>query len=228
MTIRRVTRQVSIAELAIGTYGAIQKSKELEAMLDIIATEQPHTIVEIGTRDGGTLYAICQAAPDDALIISMDTCWETYALNVQLDNSKEFRDEFCKPGQNVRFLHADSHNQTTFQYLKNYLAGDPIDFLFLDGDHSYKGVKNDWETYSPLVRDGGIVGFHDIVTHEDQSLGCHVDLLWKELKESGDYNLKEIICTDEEAYYETKVFRPIAYSLDWGGIGIVYISRGGE
>ena len=32
-----------------------------------------------------------------------------------------------------------------------------IDFLFLDGDHSYEGVRRDFENYAPLVRPGGIV-----------------------------------------------------------------------
>lgn len=35
----------------------------------------------------------------------------------------------------------------------------PIDFLFIDGDHSFDGVKNDFEKYSPLVN--GTIVFHD-------------------------------------------------------------------
>ena len=37
----------------------------------------------------------------------------------------------------------------------------PIDLLFIDGDHSYKGVKTDWELFAPLVKKFGIVVFHD-------------------------------------------------------------------
>lgn len=33
--------------------------------------------------------------------------------------------------------------------------------LFIDGDHSYEGVKRDWELYSPLVAPGGYVIFDD-------------------------------------------------------------------
>ncbi|MFH0879180.1 MAG: class I SAM-dependent methyltransferase [Lentisphaerota bacterium] len=33
--------------------------------------------------------------------------------------------------------------------------------LFIDGDHSYEGVKRDWEIYSPLVAPGGYVIFDD-------------------------------------------------------------------
>ena len=41
------------------------------------------------------------------------------------------------------------------------LAGREVDFLFIDGDHSYEGLRGDWEAWRPLVTMGGIVGFHD-------------------------------------------------------------------
>jgi len=34
-------------------------------------------------------------------------------------------------------------------------------FLFIDGDHSYEGVRNDLEKFAPLVANGGLVVFHD-------------------------------------------------------------------
>jgi Methyltransferase domain len=37
----------------------------------------------------------------------------------------------------------------------------PIKVLFIDGDHSMKGVKDDWDNFSPFVVKGGWVFFHD-------------------------------------------------------------------
>jgi len=37
----------------------------------------------------------------------------------------------------------------------------PIDMLFIDGDHSYEGVKRDWELFVPHMSKFGIVVFHD-------------------------------------------------------------------
>jgi predicted O-methyltransferase YrrM len=37
----------------------------------------------------------------------------------------------------------------------------PIDMIFIDGDHSYDGVKRDWELFSPFVKRFGVVVFHD-------------------------------------------------------------------
>jgi len=40
------------------------------------------------------------------------------------------------------------------------LAGG-IDYVFIDGDHSYEGIRNDWESWSPLLKTGGVVCLHD-------------------------------------------------------------------
>ena len=37
----------------------------------------------------------------------------------------------------------------------------PIDLLFIDGDHSYKGCVTDLTSWLPYVRRGGWVAFHD-------------------------------------------------------------------
>ena len=37
-----------------------------------------------------------------------------------------------------------------------------VDVLFIDGDHQYSSVLTDWLLYSPLVRPGGLVAFHDV------------------------------------------------------------------
>lgn len=36
-----------------------------------------------------------------------------------------------------------------------------IDFLFIDGDHNYDGIKKDLELWYPKVKIGGIIGGHD-------------------------------------------------------------------
>lgn len=37
----------------------------------------------------------------------------------------------------------------------------PVQFLFLDADHSYEGTKADWDAWSPYLRDDAEVAFHD-------------------------------------------------------------------
>jgi predicted O-methyltransferase YrrM len=40
--------------------------------------------------------------------------------------------------------------------------GSSIALLFLDGDHSYEGVKADVDAWWPKLRPGGIMAMHDI------------------------------------------------------------------
>jgi len=45
-----------------------------------------------------------------------------------------------------------------------------IDFLFIDGDHSYEGVKTDFELYSKLLSDKGIIAIHDTDKNYEKAL----------------------------------------------------------
>lgn len=38
---------------------------------------------------------------------------------------------------------------------------DDLDFIFIDGDHSYKGIEQDWNIYSAKLKPGGIMALHD-------------------------------------------------------------------
>lgn len=51
-----------------------------------------------------------------------------------------------------------------------------IDLLFIDGDHSYDGVKADWECYKALLRAGSTVIFHDYGWAEGVKRVVHDDV----------------------------------------------------
>jgi predicted O-methyltransferase YrrM len=36
-----------------------------------------------------------------------------------------------------------------------------VDFVFVDGDHSYEGLQRDWAVVKKILRPGGIAAFHD-------------------------------------------------------------------
>ena len=96
-----------------------------------------------------------------------------------------------KPGQTVHAVTGSSHDSTTLDLVKTIFAGAPIDVLFIDGDHSYEGVKQDYEMYRSLVRPGGIIAFHDIIHTKFEN--CHVDVFWRELIRQSPSQATEII-----------------------------------
>jgi predicted O-methyltransferase YrrM len=73
--------------------------------------------------------------------------------------------------------------------VRSLLNGHPLDLLFIDGDHSYEGVKADFANYSSLVRPGGLIVLHDIVPDYSTRHGKPtanytggVPIFWQELK----------------------------------------------
>jgi predicted O-methyltransferase YrrM len=59
-------------------------------------------------------------------------------------------------------MDSDSHSESTLQRAVALLGDRPVDFLFIDGDHSHSGVWQDFNMYSPLVAPGGLIAFHDV------------------------------------------------------------------
>ena len=46
----------------------------------------------------------------------------------------------------------------------------PIDFLFIDGDHTEAGLLADWNAWSGLVERGGVVALHDSRSTPDRQI----------------------------------------------------------
>jgi predicted O-methyltransferase YrrM len=93
---------------------------------------------------------------------------------------------FRRARQSLHLLREDSHQQSTRTKVTDILQNRQLDFLFIDGDHTYDGVTSDFELYAPLVRPGGVVAFHDINYPQ-----CDVPRYWSEL--SPRYTSRSII-----------------------------------
>jgi hypothetical protein len=59
-----------------------------------------------------------------------------------------------------------------------------IDYLHIDGDHHYEGVRLDFDLFAPLVRDGGVITLHDTANYRRP---CGVPQLVEELRREGTY-----------------------------------------
>lgn len=179
-----------------------QLKQEITQLVNLIEQKRPKMIVEIGTNMGGTLFLFSKIADPEALIISIDLP-DGPGGGGYPKHRKKFYQSFAKDNQNIHLLSADSHDGKTLLYLKEILNGQQIDFLFLDGDHTYEGIKNDFEMYSPLVKKDGLIAFHDI-KHVHPDFWVKVEYFWNEIKNKYEYD--EFLSNEQP----------------WGGIGVLH------
>jgi predicted O-methyltransferase YrrM len=177
---------------------------EIQGLGNVVQEIAPKRILEIGTNYGGTLFLWCSLAPPGAQIISVDLPFGEFGGGYPWRKIPLYR-KFPRDGQELKLIRADSHREETKERVRNILGGEKLDYLFIDGDHTYEGVKRDFEMYSPLVRSGGVIAFHDVAEHR-RELACGVDRYWNEVKQN--YRHTEWIENPNQG---------------WAGIGALYL-----
>ena len=119
-------------------------------------------------------------APSNAKIISIDLPGGPFGGGYPFWKKFLYK-SFVFDNQKLYLLRKNSHSPKTLQAILKILNGEKIDFLFIDGDHTYEGVKKDFEMYSSLVKKNGIIAFHDIVKHPPETK-VEVNKFWNEIK----------------------------------------------
>jgi predicted O-methyltransferase YrrM len=161
-----------------------QKCSEIEQFIRFAAAKSPKIALEIGVAQAGTTFLLKENLPSLEQIIGID---------VNLHNVFKL-EAFNKRGCKLQFFEGSSRDEDILSAVKTSLAGDKLDLLFIDGDHSYSGVKSDFERYRHLVADGGLIAFHDICSdyQSRHNISTHtyagdVPKFWQELKSCYDH-----------------------------------------
>jgi predicted O-methyltransferase YrrM len=184
-----------------GYFKPLQVRGEIRALLGLVRELRPRRVMEIGTAGGGTLLMWTRVAAGDARLISLDLPGGPWGGGYGAWKVPVYK-AFALPGQRVELVRADSHQPSSLERVRALLGGEALDFLMIDGDHSYEGVKQDYEMYSPLVRAGGLIAFHDVADAKDQ---YDVARLWRDVR------------ARHPEHYEF-IDDP---NQGWGGIGVV-------
>jgi cephalosporin hydroxylase len=159
---------------------AMQDDRELLDMVRVIERRQPRVIIEIGTRSGGTLFAWVRASRAADLVISIDLPDGRFGGGYDQRRSRLYAAFAAdRPGTRMVMIRADSHAASTLEATRQILAGRAVDFLFIDGDHTYAGVQSDVEQYGALVAPGGMIALHDIRTTGRER---EVSAFWEDYK----------------------------------------------
>ncbi len=164
---------MTIDEIVAGSR-ASQNKTELKMLLKYVIPTQPKVICEIGMHQGYSMLDWCRAFKPEMAI----------GIQLGLESiDEQAMEEIKAMGVELYILDADSTKEETRDKVRKLLNGKTIDFLYIDGDHTYRAVKSDFEFYSPYVRVGGIVGFDDIMLTDPKYIqaGVEVNLFWNEL-----------------------------------------------
>lgn len=166
---------------------AVQIADEIMALAGLVEEKKPRGIVEIGTRKGGSLFIWARVAETAERIISIDLPGGIHGGGYPTIRQRLYREFVAdRPHTDMILLRQDSQSEATQQRVGELLGETPLDFLFIDGDHRYKGVRRDFELYEPLVAPAGLIAFHDILPqiHHPE---CEVDRLWNEIKDNYEH-----------------------------------------
>ena len=186
-----------------------QNLQEFEDLLHEYKSLNANRVIEIGSLYGWTLRHFIHYSQPSSTVLAIDLPVRNFVgphdwrVEKQEKNYKEEWPKWSKENMTKLYLIPDSsQKQQTLDKTKEIFNNELIDFLFIDGDHTYNGVRKDYEMYGPLVRKGGIIAFHDIGQNEEGG----VSVLWNEVKNSGT-SYKEFL---HESNHEK-------------GIGMIYV-----
>lgn len=176
-----------------------QFQEEIQAFIKLLQDSGVKSYLEVGCRHGDTFHAVGLALPKGSLLVAVDLPGARSGKHTGGKSPGSYKAlhraarDLKRRGQKTVVIIGDSHSSEVIESTRKY---SPFDAVFIDGDHSLDGVRDDWHDYGPM---GNLVAFHDIHAEDKGPV-----VLFNELKQEHRY--------EEFAFY------------DRGGIGVVWRS----
>ena len=174
----------AVSELFFGPYGGVRDwrsglGSSGNVLFSLVQAQAPEVVLEIGSARGRSACCMAQAC-------RMNGRGKVYAIDPHRANA------WTDPGTNGETLEffrdrlrdyglepwCEIIVQTSADAAKQWHR--PIDFFFIDGDHTYAGVRQDFELFQPWLTPGALVAVHDTTweyykTHRGTGRisGCH-------------------------------------------------------
>ncbi len=184
-----MSKELNVEELVDHAFsiGMAQDRNEILEFTKFLYDLRPHNVMEIGSKLGGNFYILSTIAT--GMKISLDLQggihggWILNAHSYLGDVFKLRNDFFKKEFDNISMVSGNSHDVVSLSHIVDLLKNEKLDLLYLDGDHTREGIKQDYHMYKSLVRKGGYIVFHDINdSKHHRDTGCYVSTLWNELQ----------------------------------------------
>ena len=159
-----------------------------ETVLDLINKNNYKSYAEIGLGKGKTIRHLVKNITDPDFILYGIDPYERYSelhgkgLRHSEDSFKYNMKEMLDSVSDERFVFYNEYSHDGASHFEDR----SIDFIFIDGNHTFKHVLQDMKDWYPKVRDGGILAGHDYYspgkTHQYRQVGKAVDKFCKEIK----------------------------------------------
>lgn len=117
---------------------------------------------EIGVFDGEYSEVLCRSNPD-AKLYSIDP-WEPHRGYTDFTKKETFKKAFEKAKKRLSRYNCEIVKKFSLDAIKDFVD-ESLDFVYIDGDHSFQSCTNDIVEWSKKVKHCGIVSGHDYIQH---------------------------------------------------------------
>jgi predicted O-methyltransferase YrrM len=126
-----------------------------------VLANHPKVVVEIGSASGWSACVVGSA-------LKANGAGKLYAIDPHMTtawNDGTLVDTYPVMSANLQRLGLEEYVEIILQTSQEAARGwvRQIDMIFIDGDHSYEGVKSDWELFLPHMNPFTLVVFHDTI-----------------------------------------------------------------
>lgn len=153
-----------IVRVAAGVRGFLTR-REMECLCLLAAVPTaPGAILEIGSFMGRSTVLLAKAAAlaGGSEVHAVDPLDAPSSTDPDLRGADSSAEAFYANLARTGVADAVSHHRMRSEELAEHWR-DPIRLLWIDGDHTLRGVRTDWASFRPHLADGAIVAQHDVL-----------------------------------------------------------------
>jgi predicted O-methyltransferase YrrM len=122
-------------------------------------------LAEVGVWHGGTSRQLRSAMANDGVLFAVDP-YEKGRLGFSIPRIVGTREVARVHNGSVVWIR---QNGAEAARSPEILGAAPLDFVFIDNAQTFETLRIEWEAWSPLIAEGGIIALHDSHGSDEQS-----------------------------------------------------------